>query len=116
MISASVAALIGWFLWAGITYFVGTRILHTPRTSSSWGEVLRTTGFSAAPGVFRIFSVIPLLGALIAFGVGVWMLIAFVMAVRQALYYESTWRAVAVCLTGWLVFVFLGLFFSLPAG
>jgi len=33
----------------------------------------------------------------------VWMLLAMVVAVRQALDYESTWRAVAVCLVGWLL-------------
>ena len=32
-----------------------------------------------------------------------WMLLAMVVAVRQALDYTSTWRAVAVCLVGWLL-------------
>ena len=31
------------------------------------------------------------------------MLVAMVIAVRQALDYTSTWRAVAVCLVGWIV-------------
>ena len=34
---------------------------------------------------------------------GVWMLAAFVVAVRQALDYTSTGRAVGVCLIGWIV-------------
>ena len=37
------------------------------------------------------------------FIIGIWMLVAMVIAVRQALDYESTWRAVGVCLIGWIV-------------
>jgi hypothetical protein len=101
-------ALIGWGLWAGLTYFIGTRLLGTPATSSTWGEILRTTGFAAAPGIFRIFGFVPLVGMLVYLVVSVWMLVTFVVAVRQALDYTSTWRAVAVCATGWLVNVFVG--------
>jgi biotin transporter BioY len=58
--------------------------------------------------VFRVFSAVPVFGYLIAFIVDVWILAAVVVAVRQALDYTSTWRAVAVCLTGWLLYVFVG--------
>ncbi len=33
------------------------------------------------------------------------LLAAMVVAVRQALDYTSTWRAVGVCLVGWLILV-----------
>ena len=99
----AVAALIGWLVWAGLTYFIGTRLFPTPSTDSSWGELLRTTGFAMAPGILGILAAIPVVGLLIAFVVSIWTLVAFVIAVRQALDYTSTWRAVAVCLTGWVV-------------
>ena len=108
LVAGSFAALIGWLIWAGLAHLIGTRILPTPQTESTLGQVLRTTGFAAAPGFFRVFSLIPVLGLLIDFAVLVWMLVAFVVAVRQALDYTSTWRAVAVCLTGWLFYIFLG--------
>ena len=114
LIAGSVVSLLGWLLWAGLTNFIGTRILPTADTESTWGQVLRTTGFSVAPGMFRIFALIPTLGIFIDFAVLIWMLITFVVAVRQALDYTSTWRAVAVCLTGWMVYVFLG-FLLVPA-
>ena len=98
-----VAALLGWLLWAGLTYFIGTRILPTPQTHADWGELLRTTGFAAAPGMIRILGIVPGLTGLVFFVAGVWMLAAFVVAVRQALDYTSTGRAVGVCLIGWLV-------------
>ncbi len=102
-VAGSVAALIGWLVWAGLTYFIGTRLFPTPSTDSSWGELLRTTGFAMAPGILSILAAIPVVGLLIAFAVSIWTLVAFVIAVRQALDYTSTWRAVAVCLTGWVV-------------
>lgn len=110
ILGASAAQMIYWFIMAGLTFLIGTRILPTPETSSTLGELLRTTGFSAAPGVFRAFSAFGLIGTVITFGAYVWMLAAFVVAVRQALDYRSTWRAVAVCLTGAIVFLILVLF------
>ena len=36
-------------------------------------------------------------------GGGIWMLVAMIVAVRQALDYESTWRAIGVVIIGFLV-------------
>ena len=36
-------------------------------------------------------------------GGGVWMLVAMVIAVRQALDYQSTWRTIGVVVIGFLV-------------
>jgi len=45
---------------------------------------------------------------------GAWMLVAMVIAVRQALDYTSTGRAVAVCAIGWIIqTVLLAITFSL---
>ena len=42
------------------------------------------------------------LGSVLLFIVSVWMLVAMVVAVRQALDYTTTWRAAAVCISpGW---------------
>jgi hypothetical protein len=97
------AALVGWFVWAWLTYVIGTRLLPGPQTEADLGQLLRTIGFSASPGVLRILGPVPGVGPIIVFAAGVWMLVAMVIAVRQALDYESTGRAVAVCFVGWLV-------------
>ncbi len=99
----TIAALVGWFIWAFLTYFIGTRILPEPQTRADVGELLRTTGFSSSPGVLRVFGVVPLLGGLVFFVTAIWMLVAMVIAVRQALDYKSTGRAVGVCVLGWIV-------------
>jgi len=102
--------LIGWFIWAFLTFLIGTKLMPEPQTQSDMGELLRTTGFSAAPGMLKVLGVIPFVGVVVRIVVYVWMLAAFVVAVRQALDYQSTGRAVVVCLIGWvvqLVFVFV---------
>jgi hypothetical protein len=111
----TIGALLGWFVWAGIASFVGTKLLPEPQTESDIGELLRTTGFSAAPGLLRVFGVVPVVGWLVSFGAGIWMLVAMVVAVRQALDYKSTGRAVGVCLIGFVVYValYLGAFFAM---
>ena len=116
LVAAIVVSIIGWFIWAGLSHLIGTHILPTPDTESSWAQMLRTTGFAAAPGMFRIFSLIPVLGLFVDFAVLIWMLVTFVVAVRQALDYTSTWRAILVCLSGWLAYVFLGVMLVPLAG
>lgn len=98
-----VAALLAWVAWALVTWVVGTKVLPSPQTQSDMGELLRTIGFASSPGLFRVFAFVPVLGWIVEFVVWVWMLATFVVAVRQALDYTSTGRAVAVCTIGWLV-------------
>ncbi len=103
LLIGTVGSLFGWYIWAFLTYIIGTKLLPEPQTSADHGELLRTIGFSSAPGIIRIFGVIPGLSSLVNLLAGVWMLIAMVIAVRQALDYHSTYRAMGVCLIGWIV-------------
>jgi hypothetical protein len=98
-------ALIGWFLWALAVYLIGTKLMPEPQTQSDMGELLRTMGFAAAPGVLVVLRFIPVLGPLVALAGLIWRLAATVVAVRQALDYESTSRAVTVCILGGLAYV-----------
>ena len=99
-------SIIGWIAWSGLAYWLGTTIFRGPQTSATIGELVRTIGFSNSPRVLSIFSFIPVLGPLIAFIVSVWALIAGVIAVRQALDF-STWRAIATCVVGWILYMAL---------
>ena len=97
LIFTTVLALLGWFIWAYITFFIGTKMFAEPQTKSNYGELLRTIGFSSSPGLIRVLGIIPGLGKLVFLIAGAWMLVAMVIAVRQALDYKSTGRAVGVC-------------------
>jgi hypothetical protein len=109
LFSGMVYALIGWVIWAFLSFFIGSRLLPEPQTHADMGQLLRTTGFASSPGILRILGIIPLLGRLITFLVLIWMLLAMVIAVRQALDYRSTGRAVGVCLIGFAVYLIAGI-------
>ena len=96
-------ALVGWFIWAYLTYFIGAKLLPEPQTQADHGELLRTIGFSSSPGLIRILGIVPALTGIVFLVASIWMLVAMIIAVRQALDYKSTMRAVGVCLIGWIV-------------
>ena len=98
-----IAALVGWLLWAGVTYVIGDKLLGGTAT---WGELLRTLGFAQAPGVLYVLGVVPLLGSLATVIVGIWILVTSVVAIRQALDF-GTGRAIATALLGFIPYVIL---------
>ena len=124
--SARITALAGisllafavWGIWTLLTLQIGTRILPSSRTQADIGQLLRTIGFATAPGILRVAGVIPGTTTVVFVVTAIWMLMAMIVAVRQALDYTSTARAFAVCGLGWaLSFGFviaLGLMCSPP--
>ncbi len=110
LLVGAVVALVGWYIWAYLVYFIGTKLLPEPQTRADHGELLRTIGFSSAPGLIRVLGIIPGLTALVFLVGNIWMLVAMVIAARQALDYKSTLRAVGVCVIGWII---QALFFAL---
>ena len=95
--------LAAWCVWALLAFWIVTRLLPEPQTRSDPGELLRTIGFAGRPGILRFLGRIPMIRALVFWGTAVWMLVAMVVAVRQALDYRSTLRALLVCGLGFLV-------------
>jgi hypothetical protein len=114
LVAGVVIGVMGWAVWAGITFLIGTQLLSTPNTQADWGQMARTLGFAQAPGLLRIFGVLPGVGPSLLFVVGIWGLVAMVVAVRQALDYESTGRAVAVVAAGFFPYlIFAGFMWSI---
>ncbi|MCJ7538646.1 MAG: hypothetical protein WBC36_16610 [Desulfobacterales bacterium] len=103
IIIGAITALIAWYVWAYMTYFIGAKILPEPQTKADHGELLRTIGFSSSPGLIRVLAIIPGISGIIFAIASIWMLTAMVIAVRQALDYQSTLRAVGVCIIGWVI-------------
>jgi hypothetical protein len=116
LLTGTLTALVTWFIWAYLTYFIGAKFIPEPQTEADAGQLLRTIGFASSPGLIRVIGIIPGIGGAVAVIAGVWMLVAMVIAVRQALDYKSTLRAVIVCLIGWIIqaLIFM-LFFSIFA-
>ena len=111
-----ILGVVQWAVWAFITYWIGTGILRTPETHATWGQLARTTGFAQSPGVLRVLGFIPVIGGVIFFAVSIWQFVAMVVAVRQALDYESTWRAVGVVVVGFVILFVVTLIFGLIFG
>lgn len=106
-VRGALAALVGWLAWAGITYLIGDKVLGGTAT---WGELLRTLGFAQAPGVLLVFGFIPFLGRGLTLVVGLWMLVAAFIAIRQALDFGNG-RTLATVIIGWLVYMVLSVVF-----
>ena len=109
-----VIAIAGWAIWAWIVYLIGTKIIPSHATHADWGQLARTLGFAQSPGIFRVLGAVPVVGLIIFLVVSIWMLVAMVIAVRQALDYTSTWRAIGVVLLSFIPYaVFMSTAFAL---
>ena len=110
LLLAPLLSLLSWYVWAYIIYFVGVKLFPDPQTKSNHGELLRTIGFSSAPGIIRIFGFTPTLMTVTFIGSAFWMLACMVVAVKCALDYKSMWKAFGVVILAWLIqgfFLFL---------
>ncbi len=102
-----VVSIAGWAIWAWIVYLIGTKIIPSHATQADWGQLARTLGFAQSPGIFRVLGAVPVVGPIIFLVVSIWMLVAMVIAVRQALDYTSTWRAIGVVLVSFIPYALL---------
>jgi hypothetical protein len=106
---AVAASLAGWLSWAALVYYIGVNVFPGPDTRSDLGQLARTIGFSAAPGVFLLLLGLPVSRPIVFLTISLWMLASMVVAVRQALDFTETARAVGVCAAGWLLVALVAL-------
>jgi hypothetical protein len=96
-------SVMAWAIFAVLTFQIGSRLLPGPATRTDVGELLRTLGFEAAPGLLQGVALFGGPASWIFVVAILWSLAASVVAVRQALDYDSTGRAAAVCGLAWLL-------------
>ena len=99
---APILSLASWYIWAYIIYIFGVKIFPDSKTKSNHGELLRTIGFSSAPGIIRIFGFTPELMSVTFIGSAFWMLACMVVAVKSALDYNSMWKAFGIVILAWV--------------
>ena len=104
---APILSLLSWYVWAYVIYFVGVKLFGDSKTKSDHGELLRTIGFSSAPGLIRVFGVTPELMTVTFIGSAFWMLACMVVAVKSALDYDSLWKSLGVVTVAWLFQAFV---------
>ncbi len=115
LVSGILSAYVGWAVWSAVTYYVGTWL----GGKATWGEMLRTIGFAQAPGVLMAIGIIPFLGGLVKLVVAIWMLVACIIAIRQALDFDNqTGKAVLTAVIGLVLYIIaaaiIGIFLHLP--
>jgi len=111
--ATSAIALVMWAAWAMLTLQIGTRLLPERETRASFGQLLRTIGFAATPGLLQVLAVFPRMRVVIIGGTSVWMFALMVIAVQRALDYRHVGRAVAVCALGLVLALGLAVIFAL---
>lgn len=102
-----IATLVLWLLGSAFAFMVGASFFRGPETETDYLEILRTTGFAFGPGLLRALGGLPPteLGMGIDLLARLWVLVAAVIALRQALDY-TTLRAIGTFGTA-AVLVFL---------
>ena len=97
IIGGIIAGLLGWVIFAAVTYFVSTNITGSPTTTSSIESLMRTLGYARVPGLLAIFGFIWLLGDVVMAIAGLWILATSVYAIRTTL--NMNWlRAITTAL------------------
>ena len=99
---APLLSLVSWYIWAYLIYFIGAKLFPEANTQADHGQLLRTIGFSSAPGLIRVFGITPDLMTVTFIGSAFWMLACMVVAVKSALDYDSMWKALGVVIVAWL--------------
>lgn len=112
IIGGLLSAFCGWLIVAGLTYFVGTRLF---KGTATWGELLRTLGFAQTPGVLYVLGIVPFFGGLARFAAAIWILVASIIAIRQALDFD-TGKAVLTAVVSWLVVIIVMVIFGTVLG
>ena len=100
---ALIATIVGWILWSGVIYLLGTIFLGG---SAGYRQIVRALGISYGPGVLLVMYQLPVVGP-VATSIGLlWVLVAGVVAVHEV--QQVDWAgAFLSTLLGWFVFFFM---------
>lgn len=108
LIVGTIVTFAGWVLMSFLIYLVGTKLFPETETITDVGEILRVLGFAAAPGIFILAALLPIINKLVwilIIVIWIWRLVAMIIAVRQALDFKNTWSAIWVCVIGLIAYL-----------
>jgi hypothetical protein len=107
-----VLGVVSYYIWAYVTYFVGTNLFDG---TADAGELLRVLGYASGPRVLGVLGFIPCVGGLAGLVGAIWALVAGVIAVREALDFDTT-KAVLTVIIGWVIVFAISLVVGLVFG
>lgn len=104
LIGAALNGLVGWLIRSFIILIIGRLLGGT----ADLGEVLRALAFAYTPGVLKLFAYVPIVGPLAYIVAGVWAFIATVIAVREAMDFDTGKAVLTVLLPTIILFILAG--------
>jgi hypothetical protein len=107
-----VLGVVSYYIWAYVTYFVGTNLFGG---TADAGELLRVLGYASGPRVLGVLGFIPCVGGLAGLVGAIWALVAGVIAVREALDFDTT-KAVLTVIIGWVIVLVISIAVGLVFG
>ena len=107
-----ILGVVSYYIWAYVTYFVGTNLFGG---TADAGELLRVLGYASGPRVLGVLGFIPCVGGLAGLVGAIWALVAGVIAVREALDFDTT-KAVLTVIIGWVIVFAISLVVGLVFG
>jgi len=96
-------SVVGFLVWSLIVWVIGTKVMPEPATKADYPETFRVLGFSAAPGLASVVTIIPILGYLLMLLIWLWQIAAMIIAVKAVLDYSTLGKAIIVVVIGWIV-------------
>jgi len=103
LVLTPIFALIGYFAWSFLTYWVGVNLFQA---QTDFKEMQRVIGFAYAPNALGLLVFIPCVGWLAAFAGGIYALVLTVLAVKEGL--DVEWpQAIITCVIGWIASMIL---------
>jgi Yip1 domain len=96
-------SVVGFLVWSLIVWVIGTKVMPEPATKADYAETFRVLGFSAAPGLASVITIIPILGYLLMLLIWLWQIAAMIIAVKAVLDYSTLGKAIIVVVIGWIV-------------
>jgi len=100
-----VLGVVNYYIWAYVTYFVGTNLF---KGTADPGELLRVLGYASGPRLLGILSFIPCVGGIASLIGAIWALIAGFIGVREALDLDTIKTLVTVII-GWVIVLVINL-------
>ncbi|MBS1250560.1 MAG: hypothetical protein MAG431_02154 [Chloroflexi bacterium] len=94
-----VLGVINYYIWAYVTYFIGTNLFDA---TADPGEMLRVLGYASGPRALSVLSFIPCLGGIAGLVGGIWALAAGFIGTREALDLD-TGKTLVTVVIGWVV-------------
>ena len=91
--------LIGWIGWAIVTYFVGTAVF---KGETDIPEMLRVLGYASAPNLLGLLRFIPCVGWAFPLIGGLLALVAGIIAIREAMDFDTS-NAIVTVIIGWII-------------